>query len=100
MSRWRERGMERLGEQEQEDRARAREEKSDKQTSGPIYSESGTPGCCQVTVGWSLDKIQTDIIIFLNTTEVLPCMAIIRPRQESLSVAEGNQGYSSLDAIA
>jgi hypothetical protein len=27
--------------------------------SSPFYSESGTPGCCQVTVGWSLDKILT-----------------------------------------
>jgi hypothetical protein len=32
--------------------------------SSPFYSESGTPGCCQVTVGQSLDKMPT---LILNT---------------------------------
>jgi hypothetical protein len=27
--------------------------------SSPFYSESGIPGCCQVTVGLSLDKMLT-----------------------------------------
>ena len=30
--------------------------------SSPFYSESGTPGCCQVTVGRSLDKMLTDSV--------------------------------------
>ena len=29
------------------------------EASSPFYSESGTPGCCQVTVGQSLDKMPT-----------------------------------------
>ena len=37
---------------EQEDRAR---EQDSGGVSSPFYSESGTPGCCQVTVGRSLD---------------------------------------------
>jgi hypothetical protein len=35
----------------EEKRAREQEEKA----SSPFYSESGTPGCCQVTVWQSLD---------------------------------------------
>jgi hypothetical protein len=35
---------------------RAREEE---EASSPFYSESGIPGCCQVTVGQSLDKMLT-----------------------------------------
>jgi hypothetical protein len=52
MSTWRERGR-RMGRGEQKQEERAREEGA----SSPIYNESGTPGCCQVTVGWSLDKM-------------------------------------------
>ena len=29
--------------------------KREEGASSPFYSESGTPGCCQVTVGQSLD---------------------------------------------
>jgi hypothetical protein len=41
--------------QSENKKTRAREEGP----SSPFYSESGTPGCCQVTVGWSLDKMLT-----------------------------------------
>lgn len=41
---------------------RARRQESEEGVSGPFYSESGTPGCCQVTVGRSLDKMATLII--------------------------------------
>jgi hypothetical protein len=27
----------------------------------PFYSESGTPGCCQATVGWSLEGMPTGV---------------------------------------
>jgi hypothetical protein len=33
-----------------------KEQERDEGASSPFHSESGTPGCCQVTVGWSLDK--------------------------------------------
>jgi hypothetical protein len=39
--------------------ARTREQEREEGASSPFYSESGTPGCCQVTVGWSLDKMLT-----------------------------------------
>jgi len=56
MSTWRERG-----EQQQEDRAEARKQERGRGGDGvcvwssPFYSESGTPGCSQATVGRSLD---------------------------------------------
>jgi len=38
-------------------RARARE--NEEGASSLFYSESGIPGCCQVTVGRSLDRVLT-----------------------------------------
>lgn len=49
---WRERNRVRSKRTEQE---REREEGA----SGPLYSESGTTGCCQVTVGQGLDEMPT-----------------------------------------
>jgi hypothetical protein len=47
------------GEREQGAGARAREKEREREreegASSPFYSESGIPGYCQVTVGWSLD---------------------------------------------
>ena len=34
---------------------------SEERASSPFYSESGTPGCCQVTVGQGLDRMLTSI---------------------------------------
>jgi hypothetical protein len=45
---WREKGK-RVREQEQEEKRR--EQESEEGASSPFYSESGTPGCPQVT-GW------------------------------------------------
>jgi hypothetical protein len=54
-------------EREQETkRAREREEGP----SSPFYSGSGTPGSCQVTVGWSLDRTVT----YRNVREDLVCL--------------------------
>ena len=50
---WRERGTG-WGESEWSKKARARENRE--WGSSPFYSEPGIPGCCQVTVGWSLDQ--------------------------------------------
>jgi hypothetical protein len=47
---------------EREERARSRRQERMEGASSPFYSESGTPGCCQVTVGWSLDKMPTQIV--------------------------------------
>jgi hypothetical protein len=43
-------------EQEQEGN---RAEERGKVANSPFYSQSGTPSCCQVTVGYSLDKMLT-----------------------------------------
>jgi hypothetical protein len=52
--------MERKG-KGQEDRAGSKRLKQERVegVKSPFYSESSTPGCCQVTVGESLDKMLT-----------------------------------------
>ena len=53
MSTWGGGGGKRVG-------ARTREEQvREEGASSPFYSESGTPGCCQVTVGQSLEEMPT-----------------------------------------
>jgi hypothetical protein len=51
MSTWR--GERRMGEKGEGARAGARRQEQERaeRASSPFYSESGTPGCCQVTVG-------------------------------------------------
>jgi hypothetical protein len=51
-----------------EDRAEARRQEQERKegASSPFYFASGTPGCCQVTVGWSLDRMLTLIKIFFS----------------------------------
>ena len=41
----------------------ARRQEREEGTSSPFYSGSGLPGCCQVTVGWSLDRMLTAVLI-------------------------------------
>ena len=41
---------------------KARAQERGKGESSSFYSETGTPGGCQVTVGWNLDKMFTVII--------------------------------------
>ena len=54
---WGERGK---GEAIAKQNKRGREEQESKEgSSSPFYSESDLPGCCQVTVGWSLDRMLT-----------------------------------------
>jgi hypothetical protein len=53
MSTWRERG------EEGGDRAGARRQESKEGANSPLYNGSGLSGCCQVTVGWSLDRMLT-----------------------------------------
>jgi hypothetical protein len=47
------------GEQKQGRSKRTRDQGSEEGASSPFYSGSGLPGCCQLTVGWSLDRIPT-----------------------------------------
>lgn len=35
------------------------ESKREEGANSPFYRESGIPGCCQITVGWNLDKMLT-----------------------------------------
>ena len=63
---WRE-GAEREG-------GKSREQESKEGANSPFYTEAGIPGCCQVTVGWSLEEMLTRIIskkIFLSKTTML-----------------------------
>ena len=54
----------REGEHELEDRVGARKDKREEGASSPFYSESGIPGCCQVTVGQSLEAVL--VLCFIN----------------------------------
>ena len=60
---WRERGTGEWGEKGKggEDRVGARRQDQERAegASSPFYSESGIPGCCQVTVGQSLEEMLT-----------------------------------------
>jgi hypothetical protein len=47
------------GVREQEEKRR--EQESEDRASSPFYSESRTPGCCQVTVGLSLAEMSLSI---------------------------------------
>jgi hypothetical protein len=47
-----ERGGKRMG---REGGVERQEQESKEGASNPFYSESVIPGCCQVTVGWSLE---------------------------------------------
>ena len=49
-----------MGREGEEDKGeRAEEQEREEGASSPFYSESGTPVCCQVTVGQSLDRMLT-----------------------------------------
>jgi hypothetical protein len=56
----REWGRERGGEKSK--RAREKQEREEGANSH-FYSGLGLPGCCQVTVGWSLDRMLTAVLI-------------------------------------
>ena len=56
---WRTWGWDR-GEGTENKKGRAREEQEREEgASSSFYSGSGLPGCCQATVGWSLDRMLT-----------------------------------------
>jgi hypothetical protein len=60
MNMWREiegNGEVEKGKTRERESKREREQESEEGASSPFYSVSGLPGCCQVTVGWSLDKM-------------------------------------------
>jgi hypothetical protein len=76
MSTWRE-GEREWGERKSRNgeggRAGARRQEREEGASSPFYSESGTPGCCQMTVGQSLDKVlTTSIHSFLSCLAKVP----------------------------
>lgn len=63
--------QDRGGRGEESKRARAREEE-DGEASNPFYSESGIFGCCQVTLGQSLEEMLTSIVNVIQGCEVDP----------------------------
>jgi hypothetical protein len=65
MSMWRRsgKGMGREGGREAEKKQREKQE-SNQGTSSPFYTGSSLPGCCQVTVGQSLDRMLTTDLPF------------------------------------
>jgi hypothetical protein len=48
-----------MGRKQEQEGERGRERTEG--VSSPFYSDSGIPGCSQVTVGWSLDKMLTPL---------------------------------------
>jgi hypothetical protein len=56
-------GREREGEEESKSKEEVREQENKEGASSPFYSGSGPPSCCQVTVGWSLDRMLTQTIL-------------------------------------
>jgi hypothetical protein len=58
MSTWREKGKGNGEGGGARTRGQSRNKRGGWEGKQPFYSESGIPGCCQVTVGWSLDKKQ------------------------------------------
>ena len=54
MSTWKEMGE---GNGERGGREAEKGQESEEGASSPFYSESGLPGCCQVTMGQSLDRM-------------------------------------------
>ena len=70
MTMWREEGREwgergskgARGKRERDKSKRVREEGAN----SPSYSGPGLPGCCQVTVGWSPDRVSTLLNIVLH----------------------------------
>ena len=81
MGMWRVRG-ERNGERRDRKKERIREQESKRKrvseegASISFYSESGTPGYCQVTVGQSLDKMPTEArrcVSELESLKVVTC---------------------------
>jgi hypothetical protein len=51
--------MGREGERENKNK---RQQESEEGASNPFYSRSGLPGYCQVAVGWSLDRMLTNLM--------------------------------------
>jgi hypothetical protein len=56
---------EREGIRGQKAEAVRQEQEREEGASSPFYSEPGTPGCCQVTVGWRLHRMLTQMRNFL-----------------------------------
>jgi hypothetical protein len=48
-----------IGARGQSGSQKARDQENEERASSPFYSGSCMPGCCQVTVGWNLDRILT-----------------------------------------
>ena len=60
---------ERKGGREEPKRKRENNRIRERGASNPFYSGPDLPGCCQVIVGWSLDRILT-----VNTTNFMPLL--------------------------
>jgi hypothetical protein len=65
MSTWRERGKG-MGREGRRESKIKRKQENEEQASSPFYSKSGIPGCCQATVGQSLDRMLTMSILFYS----------------------------------
>jgi hypothetical protein len=68
MSTWNRMGVREWGERGEGKLRKSKERRGTGEKEGVssrFYSGSGTPGCCQVTVGWSLDRMITISFRFL-----------------------------------
>lgn len=65
-----------IGARGQSGSQKARDQENEERASSPFYSGSCMPGCCQVTVGWSLDRMLTPCLSLLpviqNTIKYFP----------------------------
>jgi len=73
MNMWRERGQK---------GKRVREQEHEEGANSPFYSESGIPGCCQVTMGWSLKGMLTFTPPPFSTLPLLGWAASAAPHLE------------------
>ena len=88
MSTWKERGKwngkgGRKGARAQEGKKGTRNQEREEGASSPFYSESGTPGCCQVTVGQSLDKMPTEARRCVSELESLKVVSHVGVRSQT-----------------
>jgi hypothetical protein len=74
-----------MGGSTQEVKRETREQESKEGTHNPFHSGPGLPGCCQIIVGWSLDRMLTKPVSKRISGEVVSAIGpAIRERHEVL----------------
>jgi len=71
-----ERGRGRKESEREENQGERSSRESKEGANSPFYSKPGLPGCCQVTAGWGLERMLTEMAAALR-------MAMSRSREQS-----------------